>query len=156
MDYRQTGRLVQARWLRTNELNPSLSHRVLVFTEKLLWLSETSIFSSACTHGCPQDSPETCFWLLWAGATFRCKGYIESCFPNFHFCHKQSCTVIRGCTFCYEMVLFLFYGLHYWGKGLRKRCAYRSFGIRCCQTWEWSDLYYQTVPWPHKLLAKIL
>lgn len=111
---------------------------------------------SPCTHGCSLGSPGTCFWLLWAGATFRCKGYIQSCFPTFHFCHKQGCTVVRGCTFCYKMALFLFYGLHYWGKGLWKRCAYRSFSTRCCQAWEWSDLYYQSVPQPHKLPGKNL
>jgi len=54
------------------------------------------------------------------------------------------------------MAIFLFYGLHYWGKGLWEMCAYRSFGIQRCQAWEQSDLYYQSVLWPHKLPGKIL
>lgn len=50
MVYRQTGWLVQARYLRMTELNPSLSQRVFVFPAKLLWLGENSIFSNAWTH----------------------------------------------------------------------------------------------------------
>lgn len=59
----QTGCLVQARWLRMNELNPSLSHRVLDLIEKLLWLGENSIFFNALTH----HAFMAALWVLTSG-----------------------------------------------------------------------------------------
>lgn len=50
----------------------------------------------------------------------------------------------------------MFYGLHYWGKGLWERCARSSFGTWCCQALEQSDLCYQSVLWPRKLPGKTL
>lgn len=101
---------------------------------------------SPWTHCCSLSSPGPHLGLLGAGATFRCKDCVQSCFPAFHLCHKQGCTVVKGSTFCYRMALFLFHCLHYWGKGLWKRCACRSLGTQFCQAWEWSDFIIKVFP----------
>lgn len=150
MGYRQTVWLVLARWLRMNELNQILSHRALVSMEKMLWVGENSTFPNAYTH----HALTVALWVALGHtysffehqANFRCKGYVQSCFPALHLCHKQCSTVEKGSTSCYRMAWFLFHCLCYWGKGLWRRCACHSFGTWFCQAWEWSDFIIKVFP----------
>lgn len=71
---------------------------------------------SPCTDSCSLSSLGPHLGLLWAGANFRLKGYVQSCSPAFHLSHKQCCAGEKGSFSCYRMALFLFPCLCYWAK----------------------------------------